>query len=86
MPEEKPVVQDPVLIALTRMEEKNEARFERLEAGFGEMKERQARLEGGFEQMDKRIGRIETTQGQILWSMVSGFLITITAVLLAKLL
>ena len=86
MPEEKPAVQDPVLIALARLEEKLEGRLGRLEVAFGETKERLARLEGGFEQMDKRIGRIEVTQGQILWSMVSGFLITITAVLMARLL
>jgi len=89
MPEEKPAVQDPVLIALTRMEEKIEGRFERLEGGFGEMKERQARLEGGFEQMDKRISGLELRMANIealqRWAigiMITSWLTLMLAILL----
>ena len=54
---------------------------------------RLAALEGGFAQMDKRqtdiVSRLEASErnlSQIQWSMVSGFLITIVAILLTKLL
>ena len=89
MPEEKPAVQDPVLILLTRMNEKIEARFERLETGFGEMQGRQARLGGGFEQMDKcisgmeqRMANTEALQRWALGIMITSWLTLMPAILL----
>lgn len=59
MPEEKPEVQDPISVLLTRMDEKIEARFEQLGSRFGALEQRVARLDGGFDQMDKRLSGLE---------------------------
>lgn len=63
-----------------------EVRLGRLEQAINALTERVSRLEGGFEQMSKRIENIERAVTQIQWSLVSGFLVTILAVILTRLL
>ena len=97
MPEERPLIIDPILAQLSRLDEKLDAFRAETQADIdGLRKEIQAfrydthgrlsSLEGGFGQMDKRVENLEKSVSQIQWSLVSGFLVTILAVLLTKLL
>jgi len=79
MPEERGAVsEDRIEIRLDRIEQ----RMIRLEG----LPEDVAELKGAFSQMDKRLSNVERAVSQILWGMISGFLVTIVAILLTKLL
>ena len=93
MPEEKPLIIDPILTQLSRLDEKLDAYRSEIHAEVKELGRDQrslmgdvAELKGGFAQMDKRVENLEKVVGQIQWSLVSGFLVTILAVILTKLL
>lgn len=79
MPEERPTAEDQTLIEIKALREDIQAL--RLDTHG-----RLSRMESGFDQMDKRVGNIERAVTQIQWSLVSGFLITILAVILTRLL
>ena len=73
-----------------RLEEGLGQMEKRLEEGLGQMEKR---LEEGLGQVDRRLGdltgRLDSLEGrfaQVYWAMISGFLVTILAVLLTKLL
>ena len=59
---------------------------DRVETRLDGIENRMSRLDGGFDQMNKRVENIERAVTQIQWSLVSGFLITILAVILTRLL
>ena len=97
MPEEKPLIIDPILAQLSRLDEKLDAYRSETQREIQVLREeiqsfrydthgRLSSLEGGFTQMDKRVENLEKVVGQIQWSLVSGFLVTILAVILTKLL
>ena len=86
MPEEKPAVEDPILVELRQIRSDLKDFHKELQQFRYDTHGRLSALEGGFEQMDKRMGRVETSQAQIIWGMISGFLVTILAILLTKLL
>ena len=86
MPEERAVIIDPILAQLSRMDEKLDAHRSETQREIQAVRESVAELKGGFGQMDKRVENLEKSISQIQWSLVSGFLVTILAVLLTKLL
>jgi len=59
---------------------------DRIETRMTKLGEDVAEVRGELRQMDKRLENLERAITQIQWSLVSGFLITITAVLVSRLL
>lgn len=100
MPEEKPAVEDQILAGIGELQagmqelrsDVKELRtdMEELRTEFQTFRYdthgRLANLEGAFGQMNERVGRTETTVSQVFWGMISGFLVTITAVLITAVL
>ena len=86
MSEERPLIIDPILAQLSRLDEKVDALRNEIQSFRYDTHGRLSSLEGGFQQMDKRVENLEKSVSQIQWSLISGFLVTILAVILTKLL
>jgi len=88
MPEEKPLIIDPILTQLSRLDEKLDAFRVQVETRFNALEQRISKMEGGFEQMDRRLTNVEALQRWVIGIMITSWLtlVGLAVTILSKLL